>query len=68
MTKVKQLVQSNENVLTDYEEQANRLKLTKQIRELEEIRRLEEEEMIKNAQRKAIMADKAKMKKGKGKR
>jgi len=44
MTKVKSLVQNNENVLTDYEEQSNRLKLTRQIRELEEIRDLEIEE------------------------
>ena len=55
MTKVKGLVQDNEPVLTDYEEQSNRLKLTRQIRELEEIRRQEEEEELRQAsQRKAF--------------
>jgi|TARA_B110001450_G_C17329149_1_gene362717 hypothetical protein len=52
MTNVKSLVQKNENILTDYEEQSNRLKLTKQIRELENIRRLEEEENQRQESRK----------------
>jgi hypothetical protein len=54
MTKVKSLVQNNENILTDYEEQSNRLKLTKQIRELESIRRAEQEEEEKQESRRKV--------------
>ena len=57
MTKVKSLAQNNENILTDYEEQSNRLKLTQQIRVLEKIRQDEEEEAMRQESKRKVLTN-----------